>query len=36
MVGFIMGLFCGALGGFVIAGFLFLDYLEDNDDGKHK
>lgn len=34
MVGFIMGLLCGAFGGFVIAGFIFLDYLEDRDNDK--
>lgn len=34
MGGFLLGLFFGAVGGFVIAGFLFLDYLEDRDNDK--
>ena len=34
MGGFLVGLFFGAVGGFVIAGFLFLDYLEDRDNAK--
>lgn len=34
MGGFVLGLFFGAVGGFVIAGFLFLDYLEDRDNDK--
>lgn len=34
MGGFLVGLFFGAVGGFVITSFIFLDYLEDRDNDK--
>lgn len=34
MGGFLVGLFFGTVGGFVMAGFIFLDYLEDRDNDK--